>query len=809
MSFNGKKRGFTIVELVIVMAVIAILAGILIPTFASIVRASRQSRAYQEATAEYMLYRTTFATAVGEHEADHVLIRVDTEGETYLFVALDNARTVDEEPKTIYNGIIYNGTISGYSTELDPTARTWRNTYNVQNVDQTTGLAKDISEDIPDNLYNVMLYELALEQEPYIVTTPDSVDPSGEPGDVIDFGYYPQTDVTGDRSDSTSLGYTLEKWAGIRDENGDLVLGTDGTPKYLPKEGTEVLKVKEGDSNYQYKWVSYKYYSSGDQADYAWYIDVEDPNDTYAEDPTKNVVYRGMYFVKYRPTYTDNAAYISGNNNSYKGYQRDNGYYMSGADPNLAARYRDKVNQINEALKNYYDSTNSSGAPIALKEAEWDPEDFFGELYDQLDYVTRPFTPYYYWEQRYRANSEYSRHMGIINNNINKLAYEAEYNIYWFRYDPIKWTITDIVDGKYTVRCNVILDAQHYQSQVEKTNLYTSVNIFTGSTWYSPRVEGTASSLLNLNSLTYISGTNIFANNWQESEVKQWLGVPDNSGNWSKGTFAYTAFGAGDRARIVQPTALILDDEAWAKASDGTWTKRDPDKEFAYKKRTDSSGNSILGLTRNGGWDYHKSGWSWWGDVHRWGGTYEYDDDAGLYKRKELFDTYAITYTDVTLYLRSSYPNTSYYYNSNYHISDSDVGFGLMPLGDMVLENNYIWLPSYEEIVGPTLYRSRAAVGGLYYTIADASDPTTAWKMDARTMATDYAAAQGGFRNSSGYGTYWLRTSSARNTFRISFVADNGAVGYVDNDKRLGASNCDDVTAAYLGIRPVMCIQPS
>ncbi len=43
MKMHNKKRGFTIVELVIVIAVIAILSAVLIPTFAGIVKKSRQS----------------------------------------------------------------------------------------------------------------------------------------------------------------------------------------------------------------------------------------------------------------------------------------------------------------------------------------------------------------------------------------------------------------------------------------------------------------------------------------------------------------------------------------------------------------------------------------------------------------------------------------------------------------------------------------------------------------------------------------------------------------------------------------------
>ena len=41
---NTNKKGFTIVELVIVVAVIAILAAVLIPTFSGIIRKANESK---------------------------------------------------------------------------------------------------------------------------------------------------------------------------------------------------------------------------------------------------------------------------------------------------------------------------------------------------------------------------------------------------------------------------------------------------------------------------------------------------------------------------------------------------------------------------------------------------------------------------------------------------------------------------------------------------------------------------------------------------------------------------------------------
>lgn len=53
---KNNKKGFTIVELVIVIAVIAILAAVLIPTFSGVVNKANQNAAMQEARNEYELY---------------------------------------------------------------------------------------------------------------------------------------------------------------------------------------------------------------------------------------------------------------------------------------------------------------------------------------------------------------------------------------------------------------------------------------------------------------------------------------------------------------------------------------------------------------------------------------------------------------------------------------------------------------------------------------------------------------------------------------------------------------------------------
>ena len=69
---NRNKKGFTLVELVIVIAVIAILAGVMIGTFAGVINRAQQSKALQEWKATVDAVYVDYVA--DEHELPQVVV---------------------------------------------------------------------------------------------------------------------------------------------------------------------------------------------------------------------------------------------------------------------------------------------------------------------------------------------------------------------------------------------------------------------------------------------------------------------------------------------------------------------------------------------------------------------------------------------------------------------------------------------------------------------------------------------------------------------------------------------------------------
>ena len=63
------KKGFTIVELVIVIAVIAVLAAVMIPTFGGMIEKANKSAALQEAT---NAYKQAYALDLADGKIDYL-----------------------------------------------------------------------------------------------------------------------------------------------------------------------------------------------------------------------------------------------------------------------------------------------------------------------------------------------------------------------------------------------------------------------------------------------------------------------------------------------------------------------------------------------------------------------------------------------------------------------------------------------------------------------------------------------------------------------------------------------------------------
>ena len=117
---KSNKKGFTIVELVIVIAVIAILAAVLIPTFSNVVEKANDSKAMQQARIAYENYLAEYADKVDLNTLN-ICIKVDDTH--YLYV--DNGQFKPDKKTVCKNSVDYKAaTVNGELLTINESGHT-------------------------------------------------------------------------------------------------------------------------------------------------------------------------------------------------------------------------------------------------------------------------------------------------------------------------------------------------------------------------------------------------------------------------------------------------------------------------------------------------------------------------------------------------------------------------------------------------------------------------------------------------------------------------------------------------------------
>ena len=127
-------KAFTIVELVIVIAVIAILAGVLIPTFSGIVKKAKENAALQEAKNEYT---NVYAMAISSNGVIDEDDDFDANGNKVTTGSVITTAKVNDTYTITTAKYIFTFNADGILKGVEETATTDEFTYTV---DQTKGV---------------------------------------------------------------------------------------------------------------------------------------------------------------------------------------------------------------------------------------------------------------------------------------------------------------------------------------------------------------------------------------------------------------------------------------------------------------------------------------------------------------------------------------------------------------------------------------------------------------------------------------------------------------------------------------------
>ena len=103
---RNNKKGFTIVELVIVIAVIAILAAVLIPTFSGVIEKANKSARLQKARNAYTEY---YAQMTAEELASEVDLVIKVDEKTFYIVDDNEFSDVEYATEDLAKAALKNG----------------------------------------------------------------------------------------------------------------------------------------------------------------------------------------------------------------------------------------------------------------------------------------------------------------------------------------------------------------------------------------------------------------------------------------------------------------------------------------------------------------------------------------------------------------------------------------------------------------------------------------------------------------------------------------------------------------------------
>lgn len=119
MKNRKAKKGFTIIELVIVIAVIGILAGVLIPTFSNVINNANETAAMEEAKNAYTNFLTEGDNAQDLASYNFYIKVVNNSTNTYYFKVENGQFTPSAAAVTgtISVRTVTNGSLSAAASE--------------------------------------------------------------------------------------------------------------------------------------------------------------------------------------------------------------------------------------------------------------------------------------------------------------------------------------------------------------------------------------------------------------------------------------------------------------------------------------------------------------------------------------------------------------------------------------------------------------------------------------------------------------------------------------------------------------------